>query len=167
MPARFQVHRVPIRNALTAVSKRLIAFSRRQYVAAAPDVDIYGAAMIVSVWAGLLLATAIGELLPGDSTPIKLLSQSRLNDKVLHFSAYAALAFVPIFGLRISSAVICVLTAEVAGIGLDIAQSFIRERSCDPYDILANTVGIVAGIVIALLIRSRLVQSHYNPAHKS
>ena len=89
------------------------------------------------VWAGLLVFAGVSELLPGDSAPLRAVSA--LNDKFLHFSAYAAIAFVPAFGLRFGTAVACLITTELVGIGLEFAQLFARDRSYDPYDMAANT----------------------------
>jgi glycopeptide antibiotics resistance protein len=82
-----------------------------------------------------------------------------MNDKFMHLSAYAAIAFVPMFGLRLSTALSCLVTTEIVGIGLDVAQMFVRQRSFDPYDIAANTAGILIGIVVALTGRSRVVRA--------
>lgn len=139
--------------------EQIMRFLRRQYASAALETNRYAPAIVLLVWAGLLLCTAVGELLPGDSTPIMALSESNINDKFLHFSAYAAVAFVPVFGLRLGVALVCIIATELVGIALDIAQIFVRERSYDPYDIAANTVGIIVGILVAVVIRSRVVRS--------
>lgn len=113
--------------------------------------------IVLPLWAGLLLLTSISELLPGDSAPI--MAVSHVNDKLMHFSAYAVVAFVPAFGLRFSTALRCVITTELVGIGLEFAQLFVRQRSCDPYDIAANTAGVFAGVLLAVAGRSRLLRA--------
>jgi VanZ family protein len=148
-----------IRNTFHTLRSRMIAAFDRQYVSAALDTNVYGSAMVLSLWVGLLLFAAIAELLPGDSAPMMVLSASHVNDKFLHFSAYAAVAFVPVFGLRLSTAMTCVIATEVVGIGLDLAQFFVRQRSCDPYDVAANTAGILVGIGVAVIGRSRVVRA--------
>lgn len=112
------------------------------------------------LWAGLLVFAGISELLPGDSAPI--MAVSALNDKVVHFSVYAVIAFVPAFGLRLSTAVACVLTTEVVGIALEFAQLFARGRSCDPYDMLANTAGVLVGVILALIGRSLAFRAQHD-----
>ena len=146
-------------NGFDTFRKHLIEFSQRQYVSAALGSNLYGPISILFLWAGILLGTAIGELLPGDSAAMRAISATEINDKLLHFSAYAAIAFVPIFALRINIALICIIATEIVGIGLDVAQLFVRHRSYDPYDIVANTLGIVVGIMIAVASRSRVVRS--------
>lgn len=129
----------------------------RQYVSAALGMNVYRPRMVLSLWSGLLLFASISELLPGDSAPMRALSVTHMNDKVAHFSAYAALAFVPTFGLRLNTAVACTLASELVGIGLEFAQILVRQRSFDPYDIAANTAGLLAGIVLAIVSRSRVI----------
>ena len=115
--------------------------------------------IILPLWAGLLLFTIISELLPGDSAPMMALSLTHVNDKVLHFSAYAVLVFIPVFGLRLSTALGCIVATELVGIGLEYAQTFVRQRSYDPYDMAANTAGVLAGITLAIAGRARLIRA--------
>ena len=117
----------------------------------------YDPKTMLLLWAGLLVFVSISELLPGDSAPI--MAVSRLNDKFLHFSAYAAMAFVPAFGLRASTAIACVITTELVGIGLEFGQLFVHQRSCDPYDMAANTAGVLTGVVLAIAGRSRFARA--------
>jgi VanZ family protein len=112
------------------------------------------------LWAGLLVFAGISELLPGDSAPI--MAVSALNDKFVHFSVYAVIAFVPAFGLRLSTAVACVLTTELVGIALEFAQLFAHDRSCDPYDMAANTAGVLVGVILAMIGRSLLFRAEHD-----
>jgi VanZ family protein len=114
---------------------------------------------VLLVWAGLLLLVIIGELLPQNSRPMILLSSANIGDKLLHFSAYAVLAFIPAIGLQLSSAIACLIASEVVGVGLEFAQLFVPDRSCDPYDAVANTAGVLAGTALAIVIRSRVVRA--------
>jgi VanZ family protein len=148
-----------IRNIFHIFHKRIATALYRKYVSAGLGTDVFGPKIVASLWAGLLLFVAIAELLPGDSVPMTAVSN--INDKVLHVSTYAVVAFLPAFGLRISTAVSCVIATELVGIGLDLAQGFVRQRSYDPYDIVANTVGVIIGIVVAVAGRSRVVRTGY------
>jgi VanZ family protein len=106
----------------------------------------------------MLLFTIISELLPGDSAPMMALSVTHVNDKVLHFSAYAMVSFIPAFGLRLTPALGYLVTTELVGIALEFAQRFVRQRSYDPYDVAANTAGVFTGIVIAVAARTRFLR---------
>lgn len=97
------------------------------------------------------IVVATGELLPGNSSAMRLISETAVNDKVLHGCAYAVLAFVPAIGLRWQLAVVAVVLAELGGIGLELAQRWVPGRSCDFYDVLANTAGLACGSSIAWL----------------
>jgi VanZ family protein len=87
-----------------------------------------------------------------------LLSQFVLGDKMIHFIAYAVVALVPALGLRLSIAARCVVATELTGISLEFAQTFVDGRSCDIYDIVANTLGALTGIVLAMMLRTRFVK---------
>jgi VanZ family protein len=116
--------------------------------------------IILPLWAGLVVFASISELLPGDSAP--LVAVSHVNDKLLHFSAYAAMAFVPAFGLRLGEAAAYILATELLGIGLEFAQLFVRQRSCDPYDVAANTAGVLIGVLLAIAFRARFLRAEQN-----
>jgi VanZ family protein len=109
---------------------------------------------ILLVWAGALLLAAWGELIPGSSAPIMALSRTNVSDKLLHFGTYSVIAFIPAFGLGFRTAIRCIVATELVGIGLEIVQRIVPDRSFDLYDVLANTMGVLAGIALAVAIRS-------------
>jgi VanZ family protein len=121
----------------------------------------YRTKTVLAVWAVLLLVIATGELLPGNSAPIMLLSEFELSDKIIHFSAYAVLALVPAFGLRFQMAALCVIATELVGVALELAQTLVNGRSCDIYDLAANTGGVLAGIGLAMILRARFMRRSY------
>src|SRR4051812_1209028 len=101
---------------------RLVARLSRQYVLAGLGNNLYPLRLVLPLWAGLLLIAVISELLPGDSSSMVALSAFHVNDKFLHFSTYAVVAFVPTYGLRLSIAASCAITTELFGMGLEVAQ---------------------------------------------
>lgn len=109
---------------------------------------------ILLLWAGALLFAAGGELLPGSSAPIVALSRTNVSDKLMHFGIYSVIAFIPAFGLCFRTAIRCIVTTELVGIGLEIVQRIVPDRSFDLYDVLANTAGVLAGTALAVAIRS-------------
>ena len=113
---------------------------------------------VLIVWAVLLLVIASGELLPGSSAPMRLLSELALGDKIIHFCAYSVLALLPVFGLRFPIAALCVVVTELVGVALEFVQTFVSGRSCDIYDIAANTGGVLAGIGFAIILRTRVMR---------
>jgi VanZ family protein len=119
--------------------------------------------IITAVWGLLLVVVSTGELLPGDAPPIAFLSEAHFSDTVMHFAAFAALAFIPTFGLRPVAVFLCLFGTELTGIALEFAQAFIPGRSCDYRDVLANSFGLLSGTVAALVIRSRLNRARQRP----
>lgn len=109
---------------------------------------------VMLLWLILLSLVIIGELLPGSSPPIRLLSGPHSEDKFIHFGAYAVLAFLPVFGLPLRTAAQCVIATEIIGLSLEVIQHFLPDRSCDLYDAAANTAGVLTGIAIAFVARS-------------
>jgi VanZ family protein len=90
---------------------------------------------------GLLVA---GSLLPGSSPAISWLSG--VNDKLLHFLAYAFLTLLAVLAANDRRAVLrSVLIMFALGIALDYAQRFIPSRAFELGDILADTLGLLCG----------------------
>ena len=114
--------------------------------------------VIIGTWTALLILVTVGELLPGNAAPMKTLSDIGLSDIAMHFGAYAVLAFVPTVGLPLKTIVRCLLVNQLVGVALEFGQALVPGRSCDPYDAIANTVGLVAGAIIAGVVRSRLAR---------
>jgi VanZ family protein len=111
-----------------------------------------GQKRLLGIWFAMLFVVVVGELLPGNSAPVKALT-FRLGDKALHMSAYTALAAWPAYTMRFSTAAVCILSAECMGIALEFAQRFVPNRSFELYDMGANSIGIVLGIALGLLLR--------------
>lgn len=129
------------------------------------SVKWYRPEIVLGVWAVLLLIVAGGELLPGSSAPVMLLSQFALGDKMIHFIAYAVVASVPVLGLPLRLAVACVVTTELMGGVLEFAQRFVSGRSCDLNDIVANTGGVLIGILLATVLRVWLLGGREHRRH--
>ena len=68
------------------------------------------------------------------------LSRTNVSDKLLHFGTYSFIAFIPAFGLGFRTAIRCIVATELVGIGLEIVQRIVPDRSFDLYDVLANTM---------------------------
>lgn len=93
--------------------------------------------------------TIIASLVPVQDLPKP---PAGINDKMEHFIAYALLSiwFAGIYP-RSRYAIIAV-GLFLLGIAIEIAQGAMHwGREADVYDVIANTVGIVAGMTLALL----------------
>ena len=76
------------------------------------------------------------------------------GDKLGHFLAYGALMFW--FCLLYFRTPIRILYAAgfiVMGIGLEFIQGWLGYRTYDPFDMLANTIGVALGWMASLVIR--------------
>jgi VanZ family protein len=107
-------------------------------------------------WYALVALVAIGSLLPANSPIMKTVDSLPVGDKVQHFTAYAALAFLPTLRERPAKLGIKLAFAAVLGVLLEFGQLYSPGRSCDVYDMLADGLGILAGFVIGLPFRFAL-----------
>ncbi len=103
-----------------------------------------------------MAATIAGELLPGDSGPMRLIAATNVSDKTLHFTAYTLLAFIPVFGFKPRRGIALALSMILLGVALEFAQRLVPSRSFEVADMVANTLGVFAGIFLALVGRASL-----------
>lgn len=103
------------------------------------------------VWLGLwwlaIIATIVVCLMP--PPPLALPQNS---DKVEHFLAYFLLASAAVQIYRTRAALLWAGAGLVAlGVGIEFLQGALTTtRMADPMDALANSIGVVAGMAIAL-----------------
>jgi VanZ family protein len=105
-------------------------------------------------WLAAISVVIVGSLLPGNSFPLRLMTRLHLSDKVQHLTAYAVLAFIPALHEKRSRVVVAAISVVALGVVLEFAQSFSVERMFEVADMLADTLGVVSGLTIALLFRS-------------
>jgi VanZ family protein len=106
--------------------------------------------ILLVVWGLLIFGVVWGSLLPVTSPPILAIERLEINDKGLHFLTYLALAILPglAFGNR-RRAWQAAGTMFLLGVLLEAAQSFAPGRGVEPGDLLANTAGILCGVLAA------------------
>lgn len=98
-------------------------------------------------WAGVV-GGELGKSGPGIS----------IWDKALHFSAYFILASLASMALKSRRAMLLAALGLVAMGGiLEIVQGFIG-RDCDIHDEYANTLGVVAGVILGRAVMALLVR---------
>ena len=107
--------------------------------------------LLQALWYAALAATVIGELLPGNSTPMRWVGATHINDKTLHFTAYAVLAFLPAFGWKLRCGVAMAASMILLGVALEFAQRLVPSRSFEVADMIANALGVLAGMALALM----------------
>jgi hypothetical protein len=105
------------------------------------------------LWILAIAGVITGELLPGDSAPMQWIGAAGVSDKVLHSAAYTLLAFIPVFGFRLRAGLISAAVTVLLGVALEFAQALVPGRSYEVADMVANALGVGAGIGLGLLGR--------------
>jgi len=119
------------------------------------------------VWLAALAAVIVGSVLPAQSTAMSLIDHVGINDKVEHFTAYAILAaLTSLERFRCRRLRATIASLFLLGVLLELAQLFSPGRTCDWHDLLANSCGILAGVVL-VRISTLAFRLHFSapPAH--
>ncbi len=108
--------------------------------------------LLVIYWAMLFTGTH----LPGSS-----LRGVHFNDKLMHFGAFAGLAFLLAWALpksigRINSLVIAAILIMTYAVLDEWTQGFVPNRSPDIHDFFADTLGMLAGFLAYFVLRTIL-----------
>lgn len=118
-------------------------------------------ALILALWAVLLCCVTVGSLAPALSPVMVAVSRLQVNDKTLHFAAYAALAFLPVVGFRNGrKGIVAGLSMLLFGVLLEAGQHFSIGRGVETADVIANSACVACGMVFAFPVRARMA----NPA---
>jgi VanZ family protein len=96
--------------------------------------------------------------------PVGALPPVQLWDKLEHMIAYAALAATGCLGFTGSrSRIIIVVSLLALGIAIELAQSLVPGRDTSAADLLANGLGIIAGIGLARLFAAIVFRPRPSP----
>jgi VanZ family protein len=105
----------------------------------------------------LICGVVIGSLSPAASPLMTAIGRLHIWDKLQHFAAYLALSLLPAIafkdrrkGLKAS------LSMFLLGILLEAGQHFSPGRAVELGDVIANGIGVTAGILLSLPLRPRL-----------
>src|ERR1700738_856266 len=98
------------------------------------------------LWLLAILVVVVGSLLPADSGPIKALDPLPLSDKIDHFAAYAALAFLPAIHEKRRFFLAAAIGAVALGVALEYAQLYSGWRDFEVGDMIADAVGGWCGV---------------------
>lgn len=91
-----------------------------------------------------------GSLLPSSSMPVQMVSRLPLDDKALHFCAYAVLAFLPVLYERLGTALAIAAGLAAIGVAVELGQSYTASRFFELQDIAANGIGVLFGLMAGL-----------------
>jgi glycopeptide antibiotics resistance protein len=107
---------------------------------------------VIMVWILSIGSVSYLSLIP----QAEFLSYFRWSDKLYHFLAYVWLSFLPFFGFAdTKNALKWSLSMILLGIGLEFAQSFVPGRLFSLWDMIANSLGAITGILGGMNIRTR------------
>ena len=110
--------------------------------------------LLRGLWILAMFFVLIGSLLPSDTEPIQLLNSLGINDKILHFLAYAVIAFIPAIHEKAAISLWAGVAAVALGIGLEYAQVYAPGRNFDQGDMAANALGVAFGLLIGMPLKS-------------
>jgi len=112
--------------------------------ATSDDRPRFQAAWLALGWA-LVAVVVVGSLLPSSSLPTV-----QVWDKLEHLAAYGVLAFVFVGALGRARSKTVLWGFLALGAGLEVAQGLgDAGRMADPWDMVANTLGVVLGLGLA------------------
>jgi VanZ family protein len=107
------------------------------------------------LWLVAILVVVVGSLLPADSEPIKALETLPISDKIDHFAAYAALAFLPAIHEKRRFLIAAAFGAVALGVALEYVQLFSGVRNFEVGDMIADAIGVGFGLLAGVPLRSR------------
>jgi len=108
------------------------------------------------LWLVVLAAVITGSLLPGAVAARIPLAAAHLTNKDAHFLGYSALAFLSLLAFpHCLTGLVCAAAAVPLGVALEFAQRLVPGRSFEVGDMIANTLGVCAGLALAALLRGR------------
>lgn len=114
--------------------------------------------ILLALWLLVLAVVVVGSLLPGAIAARIPLAAAHLSDKDVHFLGYSALAFLSLFAFpHCLTGLVCAAAAVPLGAALEFAQRLVPGRSFEVGDMIANTLGVCAGLALAALLRGRKV----------
>ena len=110
---------------------------------------------LMVLWAVLICCVVAGSLLPASTPVMVAVGRLNVNDKVMLFGAYLAVALLPVIGFRDRRRGIAAgLSMFILGILMEAAQHYSPGRSVEFGDVIANGVGVGCGALLGLPIRA-------------
>ena len=110
--------------------------------------------MLRGLWMLTVCCIVTGSLLPGDSPPMRALEHLNISDKIEHFIAYCAVAFLPAVRERWKTVAAAALWAVAMGISLEFGQRYVSGRSFEVADMMADALGTCCGLGLGMYVRT-------------
>lgn len=97
---------------------------------------------------------------PGSGNSVDILGiniKAIYNDKVAHFSAFLLLAFLAILSFTKVKPAYFVIIITIYGVMIEILQKYMKlGRTFDYFDILADFLGTILGLILALFFITKM-----------
>ena len=106
------------------------------------------------LWGMTVVLVIAGSLLPATSLPMRAIEKLPLNDKALHFLAYAVLAFLPALHESRRAVAWHLAAVLLLGVAIEFAQSYSIGRFSEVADAVANGWGALCGLIVGVFLRS-------------
>jgi VanZ family protein len=100
------------------------------------------------------LSIVVGSLLPGGAAALRELRLLHINDKVEHFGAYLLLGWLAAWMQSRTAPWISFLRLVGLGVLLEVLQIFVPGRSCELADALADSGGVLLGLILGACMAS-------------
>ncbi len=109
---------------------------------------------MLTLWIIAVIIVVWGSLLPSNTLQRWHYDQVAPNDKLVHFMCYTVLAILPVAFLELVTLGIALAAGMIPlGVGLEFAQRLVPGRSFEVGDMVADSLGVLAGIAVALSAR--------------
>ncbi|HEV2201986.1 MAG TPA: VanZ family protein [Bryobacteraceae bacterium] len=113
------------------------------------------------MWGLAICTIATGSLLPSSALHALHYDDLNLDDKLVHVLNYTILGGLPVVALEVLGlGVICAGAMIFFGACLELIQTLVPGRSAEVGDLVANICGVVAGVLVALVVRRALRWKH-------
>lgn len=110
--------------------------------------------LLLFLWIADIVLVGVGSLLPPGALHRIHYTDLPLNDKFVHFGNYAILGLLPAMAFDTPcTSIICGAAMVLIGISLEFLQRLVPGRSFEVGDMVANGLGVTAGLLLALVVR--------------
>jgi VanZ family protein len=109
----------------------------------------------LALWLAAVAAVVCGSLLPGSA----FRHIPSFNDKLVHFLGYTVLALIPVALLELPVVGMALAAGMIPmGISIEFLQRLVPGRSFEIADMLANSLGVLTGILAATMLRRLILR---------
>lgn len=119
-------------------------------------------AWLRACWVALVLLVVAGSLVPASTILIRAVDSFRIDDQVIHLSAYFLLSLLPCLHERPEVALKMAGFTLLTGFLIECGQIFVEDRTFQWADAAANAVGVLLGASSGRVLRhvTRRILAH-------